>query len=122
MHLMFVRTGASKIASIPPDGSQVSISMLKTHFSFCAQVINGAFVAVLYQSSSLHRVTPVTEGQRIAAITWIQSLVPNSHIRDTLHALDQSIQTLLQNPHIERGELNKLHHIYHNLIRQNTVI
>jgi PKHD-type hydroxylase len=91
--------------------------------AFGEQRIKGqAGDAILYQSSSLHRVTPVTEGQRIAAITWMQSLVPNAHIRDTLYTLDQSIQTLLQNPHIERGELDRLHHIYHNLIRQNTQI
>jgi PKHD-type hydroxylase len=63
---------------------------------------------------------PLTEGQRIAAIAWMQSLVPNAHIRDTIYALDQSIQTLLQNPHIERGKLDRLRRIYHNLIRQNT--
>ncbi|MFT6899720.1 MAG: hypothetical protein ACJA13_004161, partial [Paraglaciecola sp.] len=31
-------------------------------------------------------------------------------------------QTLLKNSHIERAELDRLHHIYHNLIRQNTYI
>jgi hypothetical protein len=48
-----------------------------------------------------------------------------ANICDTLYALHQSIQTLLQNPHIERGELDRLHHIYHiyhNLIRQNTQV
>ncbi|WP_161601930.1 hypothetical protein [Paraglaciecola psychrophila] len=39
-----------------------------------------------------------------------------------MYALDQSIQTLLQNPHVKREKLDRLHHIYHNLIRQNTQI
>jgi PKHD-type hydroxylase len=54
--------------------------------------------AVLYPSSSLHKVTPVTAGERIAAITWMQSLVPDIHMRQTLYELDQSIQNLLQTP------------------------
>ena len=78
--------------------------------------------AVLYQSSSLHKVTPVTKGQRMAAITWMQSLVPNAPMRGILYELDQSIQTLLKNPNIERQELDRLHHIYHNLIRQHTQV
>lgn len=78
--------------------------------------------AVLYPSSSLHRVTPVTEGERLAAITWIQSLVSDSAMRDTLYQLDQSIQTLVNNPAIGREELDRLHHVYHNLIRQHSQV
>jgi PKHD-type hydroxylase len=76
--------------------------------------------AILYSSGSLHQVTPVTDGERIAAITWIQSLVPNTQMRSTLYELDQSIQTLLTNPAINRDELDRLHHVYHNLIRQQS--
>jgi PKHD-type hydroxylase len=78
--------------------------------------------AVLYPSSSLHKVEPVTKGTRLAAITWMQSLVANAHMRETLYELDQSIQNLLQNPAIKREELDRLHHVYHNLIRQNTQV
>ncbi|MEQ3658201.1 MAG: Fe2+-dependent dioxygenase [Glaciecola sp.] len=78
--------------------------------------------AVLYPSSSLHKVTPVTAGERVAAITWMQSLVPNIHMRQTLYELDQSIQGLLQNPSIQRDELDRLHHVYHNLIRQSSQV
>lgn len=76
--------------------------------------------AVLYPSSSLHRVMPVTKGVRLAAITWMQSLVPNPHMRETLYQLDQSIQSLVQNPNVERTQLDSLHHVYHNLIRQQS--
>lgn len=78
--------------------------------------------AVLYPSSSLHKVTPVTAGERVAAITWMQSLIPNIHMRQTLYELDQSIQGLLQNPSIQRDELDRLHHVYHNLIRQSSQV
>jgi PKHD-type hydroxylase len=78
--------------------------------------------AVLYPSSTLHKVMPVTRGMRLAAITWMQSLVPNAHMRETLYHLDQSIQALLQNPNIDRQELDRLHHVYHNLIRQHSQV
>jgi len=78
--------------------------------------------AVLYPSSSLHKVTPVTKGMRVAAITWMQSLVSDTHMRQTLYELDQSIQSLLQNPAIDRSELDRLHHVYHNLIRQSSQV
>ena len=74
--------------------------------------------AVLYSSSTLHRVTPVTQGQRFAAITWIQSLILDPALRETLYQLDQSIQSLVTNAAVDRAELDRLHHIYHNLIRQ----
>ena len=78
--------------------------------------------AILYPSSSLHKVTPVTKGERLAAITWIQSMVSDQHIRKTLFDLDRSIQSLVNNQHIERAEIDQLHHVYHNLIRQFSAV
>ena len=60
------------------------------------------------------------KGDRLAAITWMQSLVPNAHMREILFELDQSIQALLTNSAIARDKLDRLHHVYHNLIRQNS--
>jgi len=78
--------------------------------------------AILYPSSSLHKVTPVTQGERIAAITWMQSMVCDQHIRETLYQLDQSIQSLINNTNANRQELDRLHHVYHNLIRHFSVL
>ncbi|WP_078083756.1 Fe2+-dependent dioxygenase [Microbulbifer mangrovi] len=78
--------------------------------------------AVVYPSSSLHKVTAVTAGQRIAAITWMQSMVADSAMRQTLFELDQSIQNLLRQGQVDRAELDRLHHVYHNLIRQCAAI
>lgn len=78
--------------------------------------------AVLYPSGSLHKVNPVTEGQRLAAITWIQSLIPDYAMRESLYELDQSIQALQQNSAVDRAELDRLHHVYHNLIRQHSQV
>ncbi|MCG9697595.1 Fe2+-dependent dioxygenase [Shewanella sp. Isolate11] len=78
--------------------------------------------AVLYPSSSLHRVTAVTQGERIAVITWMQSMVSDSGLRQNLYQLDQSIQSLINQGNTERAELDNLHNVYHNLIRQFTQI
>lgn len=75
--------------------------------------------AVVYPSGTLHKVTPVTAGERYAAITWIQSLVPSAEKRATLFQLDQAIQSLVQSGRAEREQLDALHHVYHNLIREN---
>ncbi len=57
---------------------------------------------VLYPSSSLHQVTPVTRGKRICAITWMQSAVADPSARELLFDLDQSIQSLTPDrPHDE---------------------
>lgn len=74
--------------------------------------------AVVYPSRSLHKVTAVTKGTRIAAITWMQSMVSDVTLRDNLFQLDQTIQGLISEGKSSREQLDKLHYVYHNLIRQ----
>jgi PKHD-type hydroxylase len=72
---------------------------------------------VLYPSTSLHRVTPVTRGRRLASFFWMQSLIRSDEQRRMLHELDKSIQSLtLENP--EHKEIVRLSGVYHNLLRQ----
>ena len=78
--------------------------------------------AVVYPSSSLHQVTPVTRGEGLAAICWIQSLVADTQLRQTLFSLDQSIQSLIDVEGVPRERLDALHHVYHNLIRQFALV
>lgn len=73
--------------------------------------------AIIYPSSSIHRVNPVTEGRRLAAITWIQSLVRSPSHRVLLYSLDQSIQNLAQSVDSDE-EIIRLTGIYHNLLRE----
>ena len=49
---------------------------------------------VLYPSTSLHHVTPVTRGARLCSFFWIQSMVRDDGQRSILFDLDVSIQRL----------------------------
>ncbi|MFK3704469.1 PKHD-type hydroxylase [Raoultella sp. BIGb0138] len=71
---------------------------------------------VLYPSSSLHCVTPVTGGVRVASFLWIQSMVRDDKRRGMLFELDRNIQTL-KSRHGESDEVLSLLNLYHNLLR-----
>jgi len=73
---------------------------------------------VLYPSTSLHHVSKVTKGARIASFFWIQSMVSDIQQRETLFNLDQSVQKLTLELGSSHQEVVNLSGIYHNLIRQ----
>lgn len=73
---------------------------------------------VLYPSSSLHRVTPVTRGARVAAFFWIESLVADEAERSLLFDLDQSVQQLTPLLAADDLRLVQLTGVYHNLLRR----
>ena len=51
--------------------------------------------AVIYPSSSLHRVAPVTRGERLVALGWVQSHVRDPARRELLYELNQAREHLL---------------------------
>ncbi len=72
---------------------------------------------VLYPASSLHLVTPVTRGTRVASFFWLQSMVRDAHARSLIFDLDTAIQALVERLGRDDPETVKLTGIYHNLIR-----
>ncbi|WP_201313730.1 Fe2+-dependent dioxygenase [Dyella sp. EPa41] len=72
---------------------------------------------IVYPSSSLHRVAPVTRGARLAAFFWVQSLVRDDQRRRLLLELDASIQALTRDG-ADAQALLQLTGVYHNLLRQ----
>jgi PKHD-type hydroxylase len=72
---------------------------------------------VLYPSTSLHHVTAVTRGARLASFFWIQSMVREDSERALLFDLDMGIQRLRQEHPQSQTEVS-LTGVYHNLLRK----
>ena len=72
---------------------------------------------VLYPGTSLHQVTPVTRGERIASFFWVQSLLREDAQRRLMFELDLSIRRLTQDVP-EHPALTQLTGVYHNLLRR----
>jgi len=76
---------------------------------------------ILYPSTSLHHVTPVTRGARISSFFWIQSMIRDDGQRSLLFDLDLAIQRLgrdLPNEPAAQQSSVQLTGVYHNLLRQ----
>ena len=72
---------------------------------------------ILYPSSSVHKVEPVTRGARVCSFFWVQSMVRDDARRGMLHDLDQTIQRL----RARLGDVDDVVSLtshYHNLLRQ----
>jgi PKHD-type hydroxylase len=73
--------------------------------------------AILYPASSLHHVTPVTRGERLASFFWIESMVRDDGKRTLLFDLDTSIQQVAAESPGSASAV-KLTGVYHNLLRR----
>src|SRR5688572_13244109 len=72
---------------------------------------------VLYPSTSLHHVRPVTRGARVSSFFWIQSMIRDDGQRSILFDLDVAIQRL-SGDHPNHPSAVQLTGVYHNLLRQ----
>lgn len=91
-------------------------------------VIEGAFgeqrvklragAAVVYPASSLHRVTPVTRGERVASVLWLQSMIRDDSSRRILFDLDQGVQAVASACGQNDPAVVRLTGVYHNLLRR----
>jgi PKHD-type hydroxylase len=72
---------------------------------------------ILYPSTSLHQVAPVTEGERVCSFFWTQSMVRDDWQRTMLYELDCNIQSLRSRVG-DSEEIVGLTGHYHNLLRQ----
>ena len=74
---------------------------------------------VLYPATSLHRVEPVTRGNRVSSFFWIQSMIRQDARRTLLFDLDSSIQRLAGVDGVDVKESAvQLTGVYHNLLRE----
>ncbi|RYF77252.1 MAG: Fe2+-dependent dioxygenase [Comamonadaceae bacterium] len=98
----------------PEDYDGGELEVVDTYGSHEAKLPAGDLL--LYPSSSLHRVHPVTRGERVCSFFWLQSLVRSEAERALLFDMDQSIQRL----RARLGEVDEtlaLTGNYHNLLR-----
>lgn len=72
---------------------------------------------VLYPGTSVHKVNPVTRGERVAAFFWIESLVREDSQRSLLLDMDVAIQRL-NAQEADDESLLQLSGVYHNLLRR----
>jgi len=72
---------------------------------------------IVYPSTSIHHVAPVTRGERICSFFWTQSMVRDDARRGMLLELDQTIQSLRARLGDCSETVNLTGH-YHNLLRQ----
>jgi PKHD-type hydroxylase len=96
------------------DGGELTI---ETQFGV-QQVKLPAGHAVLYPSSSLHRVEPVTRGRRVASFFWLQSMIRDDVARHTLFDLDRAVQGVAAELGQDNAEVIRLTGVYHNLLRR----
>jgi PKHD-type hydroxylase len=72
--------------------------------------------AILYPSSSLHQVMPVSSGTRLVAVTWAQSLIREPEKRELLYELHQARESLMaEKP--DGAATKQVDHSYVNLVR-----
>ncbi len=112
----FIRTDLSSTLFLtdPADYDGGELVVQDTFGQHAAKLPAGDLI--LYASSSLHRVNPVTRGVRVSSFFWTQSMVADTRQRELLFEMDQSIQRI-RGKHGESEETVQLAGQYHNLLR-----
>jgi PKHD-type hydroxylase len=95
------------------DGGELTVE--DTYGSHAVKLPAGDLV--IYPADSLHNVTPITRGSRVASFFWIQSLIRDRTRRALLFDLDTSIRHLTRDVP-GHDALVALTGTYHNLLRQ----
>jgi PKHD-type hydroxylase len=72
---------------------------------------------ILYPASSLHHVTPVTSGERVASFFWIQSMIRDDARRRVLFEMDGAVQRVAREIGQGHDSVVALTGTYHNLLR-----
>ena len=98
--------------SEPDGGELVTEDRYGSH-----EITLGAGNLVLYPASSLHPVTPVSRGARVASFFWLQSMIRDAQARGRIFDLDTAIQALVERLGRDDPETVKLTGVHHNLVR-----
>jgi PKHD-type hydroxylase len=89
---------------------------LTIHLGTRAIAFKGAAgAAIVYPSNTLHEVKPVTAGERLVGITFIESMIPDGAHRDLLYQLDEV--AALEGFNISWENRTRLQYVRNNLRR-----
>jgi PKHD-type hydroxylase len=112
-----IRTDVSStlFISAPDDYDGGELVVEDTYGSHSVKLPAGDMI--IYPASSLHHVTPITRGSRIASFFWTQSMVRDEAKRSLLFDLDMAIVKLGRD-HPQHASVVELTSVYHNLLRQ----
>ena len=99
----------------PPEEYEGGELIIQTPYG--EQIIkSNAGDAVLYPATTRHRVSKVTSGKRLVAVTWVQSLVRDHEQRDLLYQLSKTREKMLRkDPDSE--DTKRIDNVYVNLVR-----
>ena len=123
------------VREVPATGERIRTDLSATLFFTCPDEYDGGELLVedtygahsvklpagdmiLYPSTSLHRVSPVTRGARVCSFFWLQSMVRDDGQRSLLFDLDSSIQQLNRELGAGHSSSVQLTGVYHNLLRR----
>ena len=112
-----IRTDVSSTLFISPpedyDGGELVVD--DTYGKHSVKLPAGDLI--VYPSTSLHHVTPITRGSRMASFFWTQSMIRDESRRSLLFDLDKAIIKLGRD-HPDHASVVELTSVYHNLLRQ----
>jgi PKHD-type hydroxylase len=106
---------ATLFLSDPEDYDGGELEVMDTYGVHSVKLKAGDLL--LYPATSLHQVTPITRGERLACFFWVQSLVRDDGQRSLLFDLDNAIQALNRTGADDEAR-RTLVGCYHNLLRQ----
>lgn len=72
--------------------------------------------AVLYPATTHHEVTPITKGERLVAVTWVQSLIRSNEQRELLYQLNKTREKMLRKDP-ESEDTKRIDNVYVSLVR-----
>jgi PKHD-type hydroxylase len=95
------------------DGGELVVEASQGHKTFKLQ----AGAMIVYPSTTLHQVMPVTRGDRLVAVGWVQSIVRDPADRELLYDLDTARRNIF-NQYGKTTEFDLLSKSYANLLRK----
>lgn len=114
-HRIRTDLSATLFLSAPDDYEGGELMVEDTYGAHAVKLPAGSMV--LYPSTSLHHVRPVTRGARVSSFFWLQSMVRDDGDRTLLFDLDSAIRALNQSGAHQPAAV-QLTGVYHNLLRK----